>query len=267
MPKDDAAPPAKRRGDARDGDIQAVSRCAQILRMVADQQSVRASDVAVALGLQRSTAHRYLASMAGAGLIERGEDGGFVPGPLAVHLGSLAMRRARVLDIAGPYMSALAAEAHETVVLSLWGGSGAVVTRVAEDPTRLVNISVREGGQLQPHAAQSQVFLAYLPEREQVRRLLSLQSPYIREELEQSIENVRRTGFGAYSTVVQGIHAVAAPIFDSRATICATLALVGTSDSLVAAPDSHLWQALGKVARKISAQLGHTGTLPDTAGS
>ncbi|MEV6594844.1 IclR family transcriptional regulator [Streptomyces acidicola] len=251
-----------RRPGSRDGDIQAVARCAQLLRLVARNSSVRASDVEAGLGLQRSTAHRYLASMANSGLIERGENGAFGPGPLAVHLGAVAMRAARVIDVATPSMEDLAADAHETVVLSLWGGSGAVVTRVSEDASRLVNTSVREGSELPLHAAQSQVFLAHLPDREQVDRLVATQSEHIRHELKASMERVLRTGFGDQAMVVQGIRTVAAPVFDSRGVVCASVALVGTSDSLASGPDSHLWRALDTTAQRISARLGHVRAAP-----
>lgn len=256
---------AKNRGDLRDGDIQAVTRCAQILRMLAADQTVRAADVAAELGLQRSTAHRYLASMANAGLIERGEDGAFEPGPIAVHLGAAAMRRSRVLEIAAPYMAALSAESHETVVLSLWGGRGAVVARVEMDTDRLAVVLVPEGRELPLNAAQSLVFLAYLPDRQLVERLLS--SAPMRQDIERSIEQVKADGMGAHSMVVQGIHAVAAPVFDARGVICTTVALIGTSDALVAGPESGLWKALKATAEQISAHLGHVAGVPTSTDS
>lgn len=245
------------RAESRDGDIQAVIRCGQVLQILANEESVRATDVATKLGLQRSTAHRYLASMANAGMIERGDDGTFGPGPLVVHLGAVAMRSARVLDVAAPYLSSLAAEAHETVVLSLWGGSGAVVTRVWVDSTRLVNVSVREGSELPLYAAQSQVFLGFLPDRETVKQLIDNQPAHLQRELSESIERVRATGFGEHSMVVQGIHAVSAPVYDSRGIICASIALVGTSDALLGGPESKLWRALGATGQQISGRLGY----------
>ncbi|MGW3472366.1 IclR family transcriptional regulator [Saccharopolyspora sp. NPDC000995] len=255
------------RAAQRDGDIQAVTRCAEILRMVARDQAIRPTDVASGLGLQRSTAHRYLASMAGAGLVERRDDGTFVAGPLAVQLGSVAMRRSKVLDVAAPYMADLAAQAHETVVLSLWGGKGAVVTRVQEDAEKLVHVSVREGSELPPFAAQSQLFLAYLPDRDLVARLIADLPSHVRREVEERIEQVHRTGFGEHSMVVQGVRAVAAPVFDSRGVICATLAIVGASDAISAGPKSRLGQALADTAERISVQLGHSGATSQATQS
>lgn len=241
---------------ARDRDIQAVTRCALILRLLGNNLTIRAADVEAELNLQRSTAHRYLASMASADLIERGPDGAFRPGPIANHLGATAMRQALVVEVAESVMVDLATESHETVVLSLWGGSGAVVTRVQEDPTRLINTSVRQGSILPLHAAQSIVFMAHLLGSGQTEQLLSSQPAITRAELTQSIQRARETGFGYQSMVIQGIHAVACPIFDSRNNISAAIAMVGTSQSLAAGPVSGIWQALKRTAEQISHQLG-----------
>jgi DNA-binding IclR family transcriptional regulator len=246
---------------SRDGDIQAVTRCAEILRMLATDHSVRAADVATQLGLQRSTAHRYLSSMANGGLIERGDAGTFEPGPIAVHLGAAAMRRERVLDVAAPFMSALTAESHETVVLSLWSGRGAVVARVEVDTDRLAVVSVPEGRQLPLNAAQSLVFLAYLPDRQLVERLLNTQTAPARQQIERGIEQVQADGIGAHSVLIQGIHAIAAPLFDARGIVCASIALIGTSDSL-ASSESHLRKALRATAEQISTYLGHAADNP-----
>ncbi len=226
--------------------------------MVARDQAIRPSDVATGMGLQRSTAHRYLASMTASGLVERRDDGTFVAGPLAVQLGAVAMRRSKVLDLAAPYMADLCAHAHETVVLGLWGGKGAVVTRVQEDADKLVHVSVREGSELPLIAAQSQLFLAYLPDRDLVAKLIADLPPHVRRDVEERIEQVHRTGFGEQSIVVQGVRTVAAPIFDSRGVICATLAIVGTSDAISLGPKSRLAQALADTAERISVQLGHS---------
>ena len=267
-----ATPPATgeparldQRAAQRDGDIQAVTRCAEILRMVARDQRVRPTDVATELGLQRSTAHRYLSSMTGAGLVERQENGTFAPGPLAVQIGAVAMRRSKVLEVAAPYMTDLSTQAHETVVLSLWGGAGAVVTRVQEDTEGLVHVVVREGSELPPFAAQSQVFLALLPDREVVDRLLGALPSHLRREVQDGIDQVHRTGFGEHAMVVQGVRAIAAPIFDSRGVISATLAIVGTSDAITVRQGSRMAEALAGTAERISTQLGYAGSAGEQA--
>src|SRR5690554_3701644 len=114
------------RPDALAGSIQSIDRCGQILRYVARHENARAAGIAADLGIQRSTAHRYLASMEEAGMLRRDRVGGYVAGPLLAQLGIQALRAFRVVDEAAPYMESLTAETRQTVVLTLWGGRGPI---------------------------------------------------------------------------------------------------------------------------------------------
>ena len=210
--------------------IQVVSRVAGILRLLAQgRRELRVADVASELGLRRSTAHRYLASLAAAGLLAR-EDGAAVysAGPLMVQFSAATLGGSRVLELAGPYMKRLVDEAHETVVLSLWGGHGPVVARVEEDSTRLVHIAVRVGSALPSDSAQAQVFRGELA----------------------------RSGVAVNSRVIEGVRAVAAPVYDERGQVVATLAFVGTIATIPEAADSGHARALRETALELSARLG-----------
>lgn len=251
------------------GAIQAVTRCAAILAAISDRESIRASDVAVHLGLDRSTAHRYLTSMEQAGLLERlSTDGSYVPGPLVMQVGALALQRSRLVECASPYLSELSAGVHETAVLSVWGGTSPVVTRVFEDADRLVHVSVREGSRLPLRAAQAIVFLAHLADRELVDRLIYDLPEITRREVTAEIGRSRTTGIAENTVITQGIRAVAAPVFGSLGEIRATVALVGTSDSIPAGSDSKLARALANAAGEISQRLGYLEhTNDEVAGS
>jgi len=112
------------------GDIQVIARCAQLLRLFStSQRSLRVSDVGAEIGLQRTTVHRYLSSMANAGFLERDSEGFYSLGPLLVQLGTVALRGLRVLEIGGPCLQQLADEADETAVIAVWGGLGPVAVR------------------------------------------------------------------------------------------------------------------------------------------
>lgn len=210
--------------------IQVVSRVAEILRLLAQgRRELRVADVAAELGLRRSTAHRYLASLAAAGLLARDEQAAvYSAGPLMVQFSAATLGGSRVLELAGPYMKRLVDEAHETVVLSLWGGHGPVVARVEEDSTRLVHIAVRVGSALPQDSAQAQVFRGELT----------------------------RAGVAVNSRVIEGVRAVAAPVYDERSQVVATLAFVGTTATIPEAPDSGHARALRETALELSARLG-----------
>lgn len=236
------------------GDIQAVHRCARILGLLVDRDVVRATDVAQELELERSTAHRYVTSMANVGLVER-VDGGFGLGPLGRHIGAVSLRRTRVLEEAEPYMTALAAELHETVVMSLWSVGGAVVAKVREDPARQVQVIVREGTQLPLYAAQSQILLAGLQDPMATERLLGQLSGPAREDLEANLERVRDEGIAENSMVATGIRTVAVAVRDGDGRVVATLGVVGTAEAVTADPASGMARALTRTAERISARL------------
>lgn len=214
----------------RDGaQIQVVSRVAEILRLLAQgRRELRVAEVAAELGLRRSTAHRYLASLTAVGLLARDAAAVYSAGPLMVQFSAATLGGSRVLELAGPYMKRLVDEAHETVVLSLWAGHGPVVARVDEDSTRLVHIAVRVGSALPQDSAQAQVFRGELT----------------------------RSGVAVNSRVIEGVRAVAAPVYDERGQVVATLAFVGTTATIPEAPDSGHARALRETALELSARLG-----------
>jgi DNA-binding IclR family transcriptional regulator len=245
------------------GDIQVVSRCAQILRQFSStQRSLRITDIAGELDLQRSTMHRYLSSMTNVGFLERDAEGLYRLGPLLVQLGTIALRGLRVLEIADPYAHELADTTQETNVIAVWGGLGPVVARVHEPVDRLVNISVRTGSQLPIEAAQSTVFLAFLPDHSVEHRLLAQLPEVRRRRVAEQIAVVRRDGYIISSEVVQGIRALAAPVLDGAGAVCATIAVIGTVNGIADPPAFGLVHALLDTAQSLSRELGFAGPLP-----
>lgn len=244
------------------GDIQVIARCAQVLRLFSTtQRSLRVADVSAELELQRTTSHRYLSSMANVGLLEREKENAYRLGPLLVQLGTVALSSLPVLQIADPYLQRLANDADETAVLAVWGGLGPVVARVHESADRLVNIVVRVGSPLPLEAAQSQVFLAFLSDPSAQRLLMQLPDGR-RRAVQAGTDRVRRDGYLVSSEVVQGIRAVAAPVFDGNGDVCATVALVGTVNGIPDSPNSGLLLALVSTAARLSRELRYVGPLP-----
>jgi DNA-binding IclR family transcriptional regulator len=253
--------PRKRRDSkaatiGRGSSIQVVDRLSLILELfAANGRQMRVREIADALRLQRSTAHRYLASLARAGFLRSDDGGSYSLGPLLIQLGAAAVAGSDVVTLAESYLSQLAEEAQETVVLSLWAGHSPVVVRVREPLNKLVQIHIRLGALLPLDSAQGHIFLAYHPDQAQAERLLTQLPETQRRELARGIEQVRRSGVWVNSRVAEGIRAVAVPVFDHE-IICSTLALVGTLASIPSDLDSGLVQALKATAQRLSEDLG-----------
>lgn len=245
--------------DRDNGDIQVIARCAHILRQLQPGSRLRLGPLAAELGVGRSTLHRYLTSMANADLLERVGDGEYSPGTLLAQLGTMALNSLHVIEAAGPAMRQLCEATQETVVLSVWGGLGPVVTRV-ETPDKLIQVLVRVGSQLPIDAAQMRLFLAFLNDKRVVEKILGL-VPDRRVELEQSIDDAARDGLVAVGGFIDGLRTVAVPVLDARG-IAASLAIVGTEAAVPEDPCARLPRAMVKTAEELSRQLGFTAQYP-----
>lgn len=248
---------ASQRSEPVSGEIQAVSRASQILGLFAPEQpQLSVAEAAQRLGLNRTTVHRYFASLTAAGLLERGrEPGSFFPGGLLLQLGVFALGRRVVMDLAPAHLASLSRATHLTSVLSLWGSSGPVVSRVEEDSTRPMLVTVRVGTQLGMDAAQTGVFLALLPDQLRVERLVGALPTDQRLPLTERINTVRATGVATAHLTDAGLTAVAAPVFDEYC-ICATVAVIGTMRTLPVSEPSQHWEDLKGTALALSKELG-----------
>src|SRR5204863_3936666 len=106
---------------------------------------------------------------------------------------------------AGPHMERLVARVNETVVLSVWDGESPVVVRVDDNTDRVARIVVTTGTRLPPQSAQGKVFRAFAAE--------VAGAP---GEDEPELAEVRATRIAVNSQVVQGIRAIATPVFQDR---------------------------------------------------
>jgi len=238
-------------------DIQVITRCAQVVRMFSSEsRTVRVAQVASELGVGRTTAHRYLASLANAGFLERDGDRGYGLGPLLAHVGTLALNEFGVVEIADPYLRDLADVAEETAVLSVWAGRRPVVVRSHEPENRVLNISIRVGRTLNLDAAQAAVFLAY--RRDQIDPLLEQLDEPQAERVRRRIDDVRRTGVAMSDTINVGVRVIAAPILDREGMIVATVAIIGTVHTLSPDLNSGKVLALRDTAARLSSALGFT---------
>ena len=240
-------------GSGGTGDIQAVQRVGQILALfTVNRPRLTAAEAAALIGLNRSTVSRYFGSLALAGFLERSHDEptAYEPGPLLVQLGAVAQGRRRVLDLAPGHMRRLSRETGLTVVLSLWGASGPVVSLVSEIGTIPILVTVRVGTTLEMDSAQGRLFLRYSRDRHAVTKYWESLEPGDRARIEAEVAEAGVRGL-ARAGAPMGMSILAAPVFDDH-DIAATVAVVGMplADPVAA--------ALRRAAYEISADLAGT---------
>jgi len=178
-------------------------------------------EVASALDLPTSTAHRLLASLRSRGYVVRTDGGRYRLGPAAVALG----RRAGDLTV-GPTLRAalehLAADTGETALVGVRDptGEGLLILDRIESPHRL-RISLEVGHIIPLHAgAASKALLAYLAPAD-IERVVTGPLPRVgpatitdRDLLLRDLERVRRHGHArSCEEATEGGWAVASPVF------------------------------------------------------
>jgi DNA-binding IclR family transcriptional regulator len=217
---------------------QSVERAARMLGLFSvDEPELTLSELTSRMELTKATAHRYATALRAAGLL-RSHNGVYSLGPRVVELAAAALAGLGVIRVAEPYLLRLMTETGQTSVLSVWDGEAPVVVRVSENNQRLVRIVVAAGSRLPRDSAQGKVFRAFLGEGG-----------------DPDLEAVRRDGFAANAVVVEGVTAVAAPVFQGEELV-ATIAVVGTSAAIDATPGSALTHAVRNAAMGLSTELG-----------
>jgi DNA-binding IclR family transcriptional regulator len=224
--------------DARAPVNQSVERAARLLGLFSiEEPMLSLADITARLGTSKATTHRYATALRRAGLL-RYSNGLFTLGPRVVELAASALAGLRVVEVAGPFLARLVAETNETAVLSVWDGDAPVVVRIDDNVDRLVQIRVRTGARLPLDSAQGKVFRAFL-----------------NETGDGELERIRSEGVAFNTRVVEGIAALAAPVFQGE-EIVATIALVGTAASITNDSTSPTAQRLREIAEALSTELG-----------
>lgn len=250
---------------ARSDDIQAIARCAEILRLFAEvDEGLRIQDISGQTGLQRTTVYRYVASMTSSGMLFRAQDGTYTLGRLLLGIGRMALLDENVVMAADGFMLPLREEVGETAVLSVWGGLAPVVVRVHVHERRPAHVSLTVGASLPVTTSQSQIFLAFAKDRVMAAQLLQQLPAPTREELVERIRQTRQTGLATNANVAaaSGIGALSTGVFGRDGELLAALALVGTLPSIRTDLEGHHAQALLKSGRSFSEYLGYSDDYP-----
>lgn len=235
------------------GDLQVVARVVQLLRLLAGNETIDLVSAAEELGVGKSTAHRYLASMENHGLLRRRDRNRYEFGVLLAELGTLALSRLGIVDLAGPVLEDLGARLRHTIVLSVWNGTCPVVARVREDRSRTAHVSIAVGSRLGPNAAQTVVFWAFR-DRSYYR---FGRGAVPANATEAELAAVRETGVSVRQSRKDGISAVAVPVRDPAGQVVATMAVVDISQFVPEEIDSPVARALLEGAATIGRRMSH----------
>ncbi len=187
------------------------------------------TEMAISLGVHKSTASRLAGALERAGLLTR-SGRRFRLGLEAIRLGTLAMRSMDFVALMQPAMEKLSQQTGETVNLAVPDGQH--VLNVAEVPSTFILNSSGGwiGRRTMPHAvANGKVLMAY-GALDAPRRLERYTAMTITEHaaLNAELAQVRRNGYAtAVNELEDGLVAVASPVFGGTGACVAALSVSG----------------------------------------
>lgn len=217
--------------------IESVENAARVLLMLRDSRVLRVAEVAVELGIARSSAHRLLTTLQSQGLLQQEPTRGYAAGAQLIQLGVSVIGATDLRAHARPTLERLRQQTSETIHLIILDGSTIVFLDGAEG-TFAIRAAERTGERAPAHAAAAgKVLLASLP-REQLRERYpssrirggTTAAKKSRRLLEDELEVVRSQGYALNLGESEvGLHALAAPVRDSGGIARAAITISGPS--------------------------------------
>ncbi|HMW17857.1 MAG TPA: IclR family transcriptional regulator [Accumulibacter sp.] len=248
---------------AEKNSIQVIERMMSLLDVLADHnEPVSLKVLAQRCGLHPSTAHRILAAMAGALLVERHEVGTYALGIRLLELGNIVKARINIRQVALPFMQQLHELVGEAVNLGIRREDEIIYVERTSSGRSLVRVVYLVGGRAPLHLTSvGKLFLAadnVADIRAYVKRTgLPGKTPHSLTNLaalEKEVEKIRRHELAFDSEEAEiGLRCIAAPIRNDEGLLVAGLSISTPSDRYN--PD---WVGpLKATAEKISSALGY----------
>lgn len=229
-----------------------------------------ASLTALASRLEESPAkvHRYLASLVDAELVLQEEaTSRYVMGPESIAIGLAAMRQLDVLTLASGELAGLAEQHNLSCFVSVLGNHGPTIVRWIE-PVQTVTVNVKVGSVMPVlWSATGRAFGAFsdagildvlirtelaAATEEQRRQLPD------RHAVDTLFEEIRRLRCAPLRDVLlNGVSAVAAPIFNADERLAAVMTALGTSGTFDPTPGGNTALVVRQAANTVSARLGY----------
>lgn len=216
-----------------------VERTFRLLELLSGaEEGLTLSELARALHASKGSVHGLLKTLEGSGVIEQGEERRFVLGPRIYDLAHAYIKSAGLRRLSLPAMRRLAESTGETVCLGKVGQRGLRIIEsvVDEEQPAALHIAAPRGVHVPMLAAATGAcILASWPVEEREAFLQTHPLPRFTEhsitdpqQFLQRVEEASRRGIAFdYEEYLDGVNAVAAPIYGIGGTLLALLWIVG----------------------------------------
>ncbi len=247
--------------------VPALDRALSILELLAQHpDGMRMREIAEQLALPANSVFRITATLEDRGyLLREGEDMRYRLSRKLLSLGYAAIGEDKLIEHSLDVMQELRDLTQETVLVGVRADvQGIVLEQVAA--TQPVKFLVDPGTHFPLHtSAPGKVFVAFLPEveREGVLRRMKFtryneRTLDTRAKFETELESVRELGYGLdRAEQIEGLHCVAAPIFNHRGYPTAAIWVTGPSFRFPASDLPRIGVKVVAAAQRISQRFGY----------
>lgn len=266
-----------RPSDGSTGTSQSLERGLAILSSFhSDRPLIGVSELSRGLELSRSTAHRYVATLAKLGYLQQDADSKrYRLGPKVLDLGFSALNSMDLREIAAPHLRQLSDESQRTVNLAILDGADVVYIdryRTARPGQQEIDLNLHVGSRLPAYCtALGKAILAFVSE-ERLEEIIertdfvprgpnTLNDP---KALREELGRIRIAGIAVNNEeLAYGLRSIAAPIHSHSGEALAALNLAVhrtrvTMDELIA----RFGPAVTQTAHDISLSMGHRPPSP-----
>lgn len=240
--------------------IQSVERAARILKTLSDGDTrMGLTEIARRVCLGKSTTHRILSSLCGAGLA-RGDakTRQYSLGYGLLQLTASWLNGIEVRAAAIPVLRVLRQKTGETVSLNVRDADQRIPLERL-DTSREIRYVVDLGRPQPLHlGAGGKAILAFLPEAEihELLEMTDLSAAKIKR-LVKELENIRRIGSSiSKGEQVPGACSISAPVFDHEGTAVASLSILCLESTLQAKAEKEFGRLVREAAANVSRELG-----------
>lgn len=261
--------------DERRG-IQSIEVGGRLLKAAAAQgQPMPLKALSLAAEMAPAKAHPYLVSFCKLGLMSQDPATGFYGlGPLAMEMGLIGMQQIDPIRLATAMLEELASEIGHTVGLVVWGSQGPTVVHIAASPAA-IHVTMRHGTVISLYdTASGPLFAAYRP-TEEVKALYAQGRHHVAlaqakteqhakartipswETFSRTLSAIRKTGMHrSVGGIVEGVSALAAPVFDSRGAMALALTAIGPAGAFDAEWNGTVAVPLKAAADSLTQKIG-----------
>ncbi|MFY0759886.1 IclR family transcriptional regulator [Metabacillus dongyingensis] len=248
-----------------DYNIKSVERAFEIIEAIA-LKSKLPSELSKELNINKTTLHRFLATLHDLGYIDKRSDNSISLSQSFINLGVKARNQYNIVAISRPYLKSLAEEFEESALLATFNGNISQYEDKVES-SRAVRIVFDSGGTAPAHAvASGKIFLASLEHDSLLEYMDRVPfTAYTRntiiekEKLIDEVAKIRELGYAVDNEEYEiGLQGFACPVKDADGKVIRALCVAGIANRIKDKNNKDkIKSALLKASSEISSKMGY----------